>query len=316
MKSATSSTVRRILTLVLVVTAFFLLRSHSLWPRGYPAQNIHCARIDDLNLRAQDVLWLSPDVAEVSVNIRVTRPKHRIIHVVDAHCLSRLEYRSLQRPATEEGYLEHGRAIENLINHQCRLLCWLVDGHGLREVFQESVSEETLARFLEDNRKSHDNWHRSRPVLRRRLAELRGAIDCAEFCGEDATAIRAKARAVETSIQWRLTQGAVRNLLVARPCVELLAAEDDDAFRAGLCKINASIKGGTTWRGAENDRREAAIVANLLTRRCAVIVLGRAHDLSKQIQLQSGGDCEYIRVTPKGFPTKIEQNGRITWVSE
>ena len=49
--------------------------------------------------------------------------------------------------------------------------------------------------------------------------------------------------------------------------------------------------------------REAAIVRNLLEHgRCAVIVLGRGHDLSEEIRKQSGGRCEYLKVTPRNIP--------------
>jgi hypothetical protein len=188
----------------------------------------------------------------------------------------------------------------------------LVDEHRLGEVYQESVSQVRLNRFIEDNRK----WQQSRPELQRRMEQLRDAIERAESQGRDVTDLRAQERDVERSVHWRLTQGAVRDLLISRPHVGILATEDEEAFQAGLRKIQACIERKTTWRGTENDRREAAIVANLLTRQCAVIVLGRAHDLSKEIKRQGQGECEYIRVTTKGFPKTIEQHGRITWVSQ
>lgn len=302
---------------IALVALWFLVALHGCAIREYENNRARLsASIDDLELRIEDVLASSPDVAKVEVVVRVPHPAHRIIHVLDSHYLSREEYRLSRRPATEEGYREHVGAIEALIHHQHDFLCWLADVYSLREVHQESVSQVRLERFIEDNRKFHEKWQQSRPELRDRIAQLREAIELAERQGKDATDLRKQERAAEKAFHWRLTQGAVRNLLISRPDVRILPAEDEEAFQAGLCKIVACIQGKTTWRGPENDRREASIVANLLTRRCAVIVLGRAHDLSKEIQIQGGGKCEYIRVTPKGFPKKIEQNGRRTWASE
>lgn len=295
--------------------------------------------IGDLSVPAEEILALSPDVAKIEVLLAPSRPTYRVIHIADAHYLSRERYRILPSRATEEGYTEYIRQVEELQKRQRRLLCWLVDDHGLREIFQEAVSAKTLPGIVDDNPKSDEERQKSRIEVRALASRLRHEIDEAESHGKDATALRTRERDAEKYLGWRLTAGVVRDLLISRPWVKLLPAEDEQAYQAALQKVNrllelrrsrrAELRPGygkakngdamhrAPWHGPEWEQREAAIVQNLLSRaNCAVVVLGGAHDLSKHLERLGEGRCEYVRVTPKGFPQRVECHGRTIWVSQ
>lgn len=86
--------------------------------------------------------------------------------------------------------------------------------------------------------------------------------------------------------------GAAGQLLADGVLTEVLPADDADALEAA---DPVQDDGTVEIDQAAQERREAAIVRNLLTdgRRVAVVVLGADHDLSEHLP----ADCEYIRVT-------------------
>lgn len=271
--------------------------------------------IDDLSVPAKGILALSPDVAAIEVLVGASRPTHRIVQIADAHYLSREEYRLLRSTASEEGYADYSMQVEQLQKSQSSLLRWLVDYHGLREVFEEAVSEKTLPEYIADNLKWHRKWQESRAEVRALASRLRREIDEADARGKDVTDLRTRERDAEKYLGWR--HSAVRDLLISRPCVKLLPAEDEQTYQRALQVIGQSVELRTSRYGPVRDEREAAIVRNLLSHsKCAVIVLGGGHDLSNHVQRLGGGRCEYVRVVPKGFPERIEREGRTTWVSQ
>ena len=274
--------------------------------------------IDDFSVSASGILAGCPDIAEIEVLVKASRPTHRIIHIADSHYLSREEYRVLAGAPSEEGYSEYAMQVEQLQKSQVRLLCWLVDYHGLSEVFKETVREKDLAQ-VDANVKWYRQWRESRSDVLALASRLRREIDEAEAHGKDATVLRTREREVHRYLEWGLALGAIWDLLTARPCVRLLPTEDEQAYRAARNEaiLRVHLKSLSPWQGPKSEDRDAAIVRNLLSRSTsAVIILGGGHDLSTQVKRLGGGRCEYVRVTTKGFPERVERNGRTTWVSQ
>lgn len=252
-------------------------------------------RIDDLDVPAAEILALSPDVARIDVLVPATRPTHRIIQIADCHYFSREDYRMIWSAPSEEGYSEYVKDVEEQQKAQLRLLCWLVDQKGLSEVFQEGVWEEHLPHIEQELRWLRD-WEKSRDDAASSVAQLRRQIDDAEARGNDSTALRTRKRDAEKYAGWGLNGGAIRRLLISRPSVRLLPAESKECFESH------------PRAGPDMELREAAIVENLLSRStCAVIVLGAAHDLSKQVHRLGRGRCEYVRAIPVGFVNCVKR---------
>lgn len=258
------------------------------------------AAIDELSVPADEFLALSPDVAKINVLLKPSRATYRIIQIADCHYFSREVYRRLTDEPSEEGYTEYARQVEQLQAAQLRLLCWLVDDHGLREVFLEGLSEE-MPPQVEEQLKRRRKWRESRSRVAEVASSLRRQINDAEAEGKDATVLRARERQAQKYLAWGLSGGCGWDLPIIRRCVRLLPPEDRaacDKFRKARFMRPSS---------PELQEREAAIVRNLLSRsKCAVIVLGAGHDLSTQVERLSGGRCEYVRVIPKGFEEALE----------
>lgn len=142
---------------------------------------------------------------------------------------------------------------------------------------------------VEDNVTWLRDWYKSGGEAASAVARLRHEIDEAEAHGKDATALRRRKREAERYVEWGFICGACRRLLVWRPSVRLVPAEDKECFES-LPRPEVDMT-----------PHNAAIVQNLLSRsKCAVVVLGAAHDLSEQVKRLGGGRCEYVRVIPMG----------------
>lgn len=278
---------RRLAMLLVLATAFlvanFAARSQV---RRQAAPD---APIDDLTIPADAILKLSPDAAKIERLLTPLWPTHRIIHIADWHYVSRERFRNYHRLRTDEGYTEYVHDLEELRAAQYRLLHMLVDRHGLRQVFAEGESIESLDRCA----RAIDWLRRAEAMgdgneLRERL---RAAIDQADANGEDSTGIRKQEQLLEVANGYRLNLGAAHELAAASPCVDILPTENRIAFKAAL-------QAGE-WV-ALNATREDAIVTNLLHVPCAVIVLGGGHDLSSAIKRIGGGRCEYLKVSVAG----------------
>jgi hypothetical protein len=189
------------------------------------------------------------------------------------------------------------------------LLFWLADQHGLRGVFDEGIDQQTLPQYRESiqrGRRETSSWRE----LINCLTELRRQIDTAEANGLDATSLRAQKVQLEKRRLATRAAGAVAQLLLKRPFVEVWAAEDKEALaNASRALRNARNREGFENYIIANVAREQAIVRNLLDHgTCSVIVLGGAHDLSHQIDLLSDGRCEYVKVLVKGYPEPKRQS--------
>lgn len=264
------------------------------------------APIDDLSVPAAEILALSPDVARIDVLVAAARPTHRIVQIVDSHYFPLEGFPSGSRKLSEEEICDYVSDVKDLQETQLRLLCWLVDNHGLSEVFQEGRSEQTLS-LVERELNGLRDWCAWREKAGADAARLRSEVDCADAQRIDAATLRRRLSEVEQYAQWGLYHGAVMRLLLARPSVRLRPAEDKDA-------LETHRRRGFPAVGSSMYVREAAVVENMLRRsKCAIIVLGGAHDLSDQVKRLGGGRCEYIRVVPRGFAQCLAIDGPEDW---
>jgi hypothetical protein len=253
-------------------------------------------RIDDLRVPAAEILALSPDAWKIDVLVPADHPTHRIIQIADVHYFPRDDFRNNRHPPSDEAYSEYASKVEELHETELRLLCWLVDNHGLNEVFREGLWEEavpTAYQYLNALR----HWSDSRAEVIADAARLRSDIDDAEVQGKDSAALRTRLRQAEVYAEWGLSNGSVLRLVAARPSVRLLPAEDADVAHVRL-------------RGVGMEVREVAIVRNLLAQsKCAVVVLGTLHDLSEHVKQLGGGRCEYVRAVTVHGPGSSEGAG-------
>lgn len=269
------------------------------------------ADLNDLSIRAEGILKLSHDVAKVESLVVAPKPTHRIVHIVSRHPLewkrfedaARLVCRdTLSEDELHEWHQAHCDEMERFQASQKKLLLWLVDHHGLTKIFREGASEEDMPRVMREV-----EWFRKiapwRDRLKRERLRLSQQLREAKISGRDSTALRDKLDEHELSRDYSLNFGPIGDLLLDRPFVTIIPAEDAEAYAAAQPE-----KHGGRLHGSHYDAREAAIVRNLLKHGpCAVIVLGVAHDLSEEVQKQGHGGCEYIRVTTTNFPPRLDQ---------
>lgn len=269
------------------------------------------APLDDLSVSAEEILRDSPDVADVEILVKGFWPNHRIIQINDRHYITREKFGSIVdiighargHAFTEQGAHDWHQAVADDVERfqvsQTRLLCWLADHHGLREIFQEGVFAENVPTVIE------------RVALFRRLAahgdQLKHEIkQLREDIRGDRTpaASPERQKLLEEARDIYLHAGAVGALLAARPSLVLLPAEDKDVFENALPEVQPRLY------GPHFDARNAEIVRRLLAHGpCAVVVLGAAHDLSHEVRAQGWGRCEYIRVTVENVPRPLRRYG-------
>lgn len=275
-------------------------------------RSVSRANINDLSASAEQILIECPAVVKVESLVTASEPTHRIIHITDCHAASREqlgEVEGMTPKATlpddvlKRLYQGHADDVELFQESQTELLKWLVDYHGLREVFHEGVSDDDMPDVMRRIALLRDiaPW---RDRLRSERLALPLETRTGDVGGRDSSALRRRRRKLELFRDYVLNFGAIGNLVVERPFVQVLPAEDAKAFAEALPK-----KHGGRIHGPYFDAREAAIVRNLLTHGpCAVIVLGSAHDLSREVRKQAGGRCEYFRVTVQDFPPNLVEH--------
>ena len=139
------------------------------------------------------------------------------------------------------------------------------------------------------------------PKVRNQLEEVRKLIEGAT--GER----KEKAQEIEKQLvamldehkERLLEMGAAGRLLISGELEDVLPLEDAEAL-ANAKPISPS--GGVKLDPVKIEARHDAQVKALMKEGpVAVIVLGGAHDLSSSVQRLGGGNCEYLRVTPKRF---------------
>ena len=270
------------------------------------------ASINDLSVPAGPILKMSWSTAKVDSPLAVSEPTCRIVHINDYHSLPRPRFAKavqivcpdlLSKEEFHDWHQSHADQVELLQASQAKLLLWLVDYHGVREVFQEGISEENVPELMGRVDLLRKIAPERQRLDRERLA-LSQQISEAEAAGRDSSALRKRRDELVTIRDYVLNCGAIGELLIERPAVRILPAEDTQAYeqaRAGL--YDPSYRLGDRRFQA----RDAAIVHNLLSHGpCAIIVLGAAHDLSDEVKKQSHGRCEYIRVTTTNYPPPFE----------
>jgi hypothetical protein len=157
--------------------------------------------------------------------------------------------------------------VETVQAEQRKLLRELVRSHNLKHVYLEGFSLEELPAF----KKQLDQLARwKKPKGDTPLKELLVGMH-----REDT-----------------LEVGAAGQLMMAGE-LEVIPAEDTLALEAA----NPVKDGQVQWNEAANERREDAIVRNVLAEESAVavLVLGGGHDFSDNVE-RTGGEVEYVRV--------------------
>ncbi len=161
------------------------------------------------------------------------------------------------------------KEVEAVQAEQMALLSELVKTHGRKAVFIERIAEADMAEYRE-LAQMMKNW--KEPV---------GDDPMDEF-------LRQLNREV------RLLLGAASRV----DGLEVHGAEDAEALEAANPIRDGRV---TDFDEAANQRREDAIVRNVLASKSpvAVLVMGGGHDLSDNVERIGGGTVEYVRVQVK-----------------
>lgn len=220
-----------------------------------------------------------PHVHSVEVTVTAEKPRARIVHLLNWHFVDRDAYavdlRSVSaEPLTEEEidreYEEFLASVETVQQEQMAVLRSLVRDHGLRVVYLEGLTAKDAPEFgtLVDALRRFES-HKPKgetPIEALLLHEYR--LDL-------------------------LRIGAAGRLLLSRELDEVRPVEDAALLRAANpIRANSRLE----FDQAANDRREDAIVRQLLECGGGVVILGGGHDLAANIEAASGGSCEYVRV--------------------
>ena len=263
------------------------------------------AKNDDLESPVVDVLRSLPGVAQVEVLVKSDRPTHRIIHLRDWHFVPKDAYaidmndaHGRKLPEAEFDWLYQKLLLEvELVQiEQMAVLRILIKHHGLKRVFAEGFSPAQLDAYRERIAVLKAMEDEQIPRIRRQLDEVGRLLK--DGADEKTQAIKTQLQTMLDEHRRRLLEmGAAGRLLIAGELEEVLPLEDGDALE-GASPISAN---GVTFDFEKIEARHDAQVSLVTKERTvAVIVLGGAHDLSASVRRMSG-NCEYLRVTTKGF---------------
>jgi hypothetical protein len=285
------------------------------WRALAPSPNNH-ARIDDTAIPAEHLLSHAPGVRGFHVLVYADQPKQRIIQIDDAHYVKLADFTHEARErsvrsgveVTDEDirrlYCNYVDDLLDLREDQLTFLRWLVDAYGLNYVFDEGLWDDAVADFV----KGAERLRNMKPTLSDVANAMRPLPRLAQESAQDRLRTVEREKTADKLLQRGIGYGAVGRLIIERPFVKVLPAEEHLAFDEGSAEIMAGIN------GEKAKRREAIIVSRLLAHKgCSVIVLGAGHDLSKEIRMQSHGNCDYVKVTPARFPSPPLRSLGETW---
>lgn len=267
-------------------------------------------RIDDLDSPVVDLLWGLPGIVQVEVGVAVKKPTNRIIHFRDWHYVPKDLYaldmkevhgRELSTDEIDRLHKELLLEVELVQIEQMAILRCLIKHHGLKRVFSEGFSPNELEAYREKIAVLKAMDQEQVPKVRTQLEEVRKLIEGAN--GER----KEKAQEIEKQLvamldehkERLLEMGAAGRLLISGELEDVLPLEDADALEKAK---PISPSGGVKLDPVKIEaRHDAQVKAVMKEGPVAVIVLGGAHDLSSSVQRLGGGNCEYLRVTPKRF---------------
>jgi len=268
------------------------------------------ARIDDLNIPATEILRPLPGVVQVEVCLKAEKPTSRIIHLRDWHFVPKELYaldmkqahgRELTTDEIDRLHQELLLEVELIQLEQMAVLRCLIKYHGLKKVFSEGFSPGELDTYKEKIAVLRAMEKEQIPQIRKQLDDVRKLMEGASKSGKE------KAEAIEAELVTLLDQhkerllemGAPGRLLIAGELEDVLPLEDAAALeQAKPITPNGKMKHDPQKIEARHDAQVRAVMK---AGPVAVIVLGGSHDLTGSIQRLGGGNCEYLRVTTKGF---------------
>jgi hypothetical protein len=258
-------------------------------------------RLDDMTVSAARILERLPEVQGVHVYVPAKPPRSRIIHLLDVHTIPKaqfaawIEAREKTRLSEEESERRYAGQIDQVNNAQANEIAVVIPlaaKNGLREIFVEGLTKESVNKFLE----SVEHFKRDDPTAVSWDRVYRDSKAKGDKHGEE--------EALTILKQWNLVRaklGTGAKLLAMGVVDKVVPAEDLDA----LACARKLVAGELVVRKKANDAREDAMVRNILSRgRFGFIILGAAHDLTESIK-RLAPDCEYLRVMPKGTEEKM-----------
>ncbi len=191
-------------------------------------------------------------------------PKRQILHVLNWHFVDREAYEA-DDGEDWEAFLD---SVEKVQSEQVDLLQHLKDAHGINEVYLEGMTDADVEGYR---------------TLAEALAGWKAPI------GDDAMSEFLRRQYRED----KLLLGAA----VQVEGLEVLPSEDPEAMEAA----NPIKDWKVQFDEEANERREGAIVRNVLASESPVVVLvlGGGHDLSNSVEAIGGGAVEYVRVQVK-----------------
>lgn len=237
-----------------------------------------------------------PQVHTVEVSVASKEPKRQIIHILNWHYVPFSDFVADIRqveggpPPTSEDLPQIGRdaeldrkwdeflsQVESVQVEQMDLLRELVKSHKLKQIFLEGFSPKEM------------------PAFKKRLDHLArwkkpdGDTPLNEFL-------------IGMHREDTLEVGAGGRLMMAGE-LEVIPTEDAEALEAA----NPVKDGKVQWDEDADERREDAIVRNMLAGESpvAVLILGGGHDLSDNVERIGGGEVEYVRVQVKAHVKRL-----------
>lgn len=234
-----------------------------------PTEIPHRGSLDDLRSDAAYLLEESDGVYRVErlVAVNVSRRRHRIIQIADLH------------PVPFDDLADDLRDQDATVSDE--------------DVRQEYFAIMAAVRRVQRSQRALIRWLSKYHGVDRVFLE--GWTD--ENLPAYLTIVRALGRADANELPPQF--GAAAQSLLVGDLKGIAAAEDEATY------VQADPFAGDdiAFEGAANDAREAAIVRRLVAGGpLSVVVLGGAHDLSRQVK--ELGDCEYLRVFVEGWPSE------------
>jgi hypothetical protein len=274
------------------------------------------ARLDDLNVRLEDILRQLPGVVQVQVDAGTDKPTHRIIHLRDWHFVPGDLYaldlrngagRELSDQEIDRLYQEHLLEVEAVQQEQMALLRCLIRHHGLKRIYAEGLTAKDVPNYAEKVGVLRAMEQKQIRQLKQQLFDVRELLQGMEATGRTKIDRYAEAKKVESGItelldlhKVRLLElGAAGRLLIAGEIEEVLPLDDSDLLdRAKPITPEGKVR---IDRDKLEARHDAQVKAVLDGATFGLIVLGGAHDLSDSVRRLGQGECEYIRVTTRRF---------------
>jgi hypothetical protein len=139
-------------------------------------------RIDDLDSKVVELLRQLPGVAGVEVGVQADKPTCRIVHLRDWHFVPRELFaielqQTIGREATaeeiEQQHQEHLLEVDAVQLEQMALLRCLIRHHGLKHIYCEGLTANSLPNFKEMVSVLRQMEQTQISVLRQQLVEAR-----------------------------------------------------------------------------------------------------------------------------------------------